>query len=60
MPFDAARFDGAWERYIAAIENGYPAFRTHLNEGASAEDIASAEIVMNVKLPDDLQQPPPP
>ncbi|MEQ1784140.1 MAG: SMI1/KNR4 family protein [Hyphomonadaceae bacterium] len=55
MSFDAARFDAAWERYVAAIEKGYRLFRIHLGKGASPANIAAAEKSIGFMLPEDLR-----
>jgi cell wall assembly regulator SMI1 len=54
-PFDPARFDAAWIRYLAAIEAGHPAFRTYFAAGASEAQVAAAEAALEHKLPPDLR-----
>ncbi len=54
-PFDPSRFDAAWERYLAAIEKAYPAFRGLFAAGADAHEIDQAEREVAAKLPADLR-----
>lgn len=54
-PFDPARFDAAWNRYVGAIKAGHPAFRTYFAAGASEAQIAAAEAALKHKLPPDLR-----
>lgn len=55
MPFDARRFDTAWDRYVAAIGRTYPAFPTHLSAPARPAALSAAEKALNASLPDDLK-----
>jgi cell wall assembly regulator SMI1 len=54
-PFDPARFDAGWNRYLAAIETGHPAFRTYFAAGASEGQIAAAETELKQRLSPDLR-----
>ncbi len=55
MKFDPSRFDAAWERYVAAIEKTYPAFRSYFGAGASEADIQAAETATKTAFPADLR-----
>ena len=54
-PFDPARFDAAWERYVGAIAQRHPAFRGYLEAAASEARVADAEKALNLRLSPDLR-----
>lgn len=54
-PFDPARFDAAWQRYVSAIEKGHGPFRSYLAPGASEAEIAEAERALKLRFPADLR-----
>jgi cell wall assembly regulator SMI1 len=54
--FDPARFDAAWERYVAAIAKSHPAFRGYFEAGASEARIAEAEKALRLRFPPDLRR----
>lgn len=54
-PFDPARFDAAWERYVRAIETGHADFRSYFAPGAAEDQIAAAEQALGLRFSADLR-----
>lgn len=55
MSFDAARFDEAWARYVAAIKRTRPDFGEMFEAGASDSAVAAAEQAIGRAFPADLR-----
>jgi cell wall assembly regulator SMI1 len=54
--FDPKRLENAWARYIAKATEAHTPFTTYLKDGATTNQIGSAERAVSCEFPADLRQ----